>query len=160
MSFDEPTIALKISGIACEILSRTELSWVDEEAHDQIIRVLFAQIHQARVALVQVSHGGDKANTSACVASGCDALTSLGDPTGDAQRGAGSSHNSRSSEQRGPDANVLFDLAFILVDCRERVGDPQRELPREESAKRASTQVQFEPNLHPEICGVSKIHLI
>src|SRR6266852_2582228 len=56
----EFAIALEVAGIAREILAGTELQWIDEDADDDTLGELAGAIHEAQMALVKVSHGGNE----------------------------------------------------------------------------------------------------
>src|SRR5713101_5305642 len=55
----EFAIALEVAGIAREILAGTELQWIVEDADDDTLGELAGAIHEAQMALVKVSHGGN-----------------------------------------------------------------------------------------------------
>ena len=58
----EFAIAVQIAGITREVFVRTELQRIDEDTDDDTVGELAGSVHEAQVALVKVSHGGNESD--------------------------------------------------------------------------------------------------
>src|SRR5205823_12068977 len=54
--------AVQIAGITRQVFVRTELQRIDEDADDDTVGELAGSVHEAQVALVKVSHGGNESD--------------------------------------------------------------------------------------------------